>query len=133
MKFEHMLYDNLKEASKYVKYNWKDDMVNDLYIKLTEKYPGKEDFTIPYLVVCCKNYIINTKIRDSRLEYEYMPDKRNEETKNQFDELYDKSKYKDLIDLYLKAGNWSKFGELIGKSDKTAKKYLVELLKSEQI
>ena len=55
-----MLYDNLKEASKYVKYNWKDDMVNDLYIKLTEKYPGKEDFTIPYLVVCCKNYIINT-------------------------------------------------------------------------
>ena len=47
--------------------------------------------------------------------------------------MYDKSKYKDLIDLYLKAGNWSKFGELIGKSDKTAKKYLVELLKSEQI
>ena len=128
-----MLYDNLKEASKYVKYNWKDDMVNDLYIKLTEKYPGKEDFNITYLVVCCKNYIINTKIRDSRLEYEYMPDKRNEEIKNQFDELYDKSKYKDLIDLYLKAGNWSKFGKLIGKSDKTAKKYLVELLKGEQI
>lgn len=125
-----MLYDNLKEASKYVQYNWKDDMVNDLYIKLTEKFPGK-DFPIPYLVVCCKNYIINTKIKDSRLEYDYMPDKRTEETKNQFDELYEHSKHKDLIDLYLKAGNWYKFGKLIGKSDKTAKKYLVELLKEE--
>lgn len=100
-----MLYDNLKEASKYVKYNWKDDMINDLYVKLTEKYPDKEDYPIPYLIVCCKNYVIDTKIRDSRLEYEYLPDKKSEETKNQFDELYDKSKYKDLIDLYLKAGN----------------------------
>lgn len=128
-----MLYDNLKEASKYVQYRWKEDMVNDLYIKLTGKFPGKEDIPIPYLVVCCKNYIINHNIRDSKLEYEYLPDKRDEEIKNRFDELYDKSKYKDLIDLYLQAGNWSKFGKLIGKSDKTAKKYLVELLKSEQI
>ena len=117
------LYKKLKEASKYVNYAYKDDMIQDLWIKLRDK----GDLPVCYLVTCCKNYVIDDWKASRREEYIELSDD------NEFDTLYKNSKYKDLIDKFLDCKTWYKFGKEIKMSDKTAKKFLVKIMRDEQV
>lgn len=128
-----ILYNKLKEACKYMNYRFKEDMIQDLWIKLKTKNPNADDLPVYYLVVCCKNYIRDTWKQD-KIEFSetYEKEPVDAEEINKFDNLYKNSKYKDLIDKFLECKTWYKFGKEIKMSDKTAKKFLIKILKDEQ-
>lgn len=137
-----ILYNKLKEACKYMNYRFKDDMIQDLWLKLKTKNPEADNLPVYYLVVCCKNYIRDTwKFYDSKfsesLETDIVDNQAWESgtfsSINEFDTLYKNSKYKDLIDKFLECKTWYKFGKEIKMSDKTAKKFLIKILKDEQL
>lgn len=135
-----ILYNKLKEACKYMNYRFKEDMIQDLWLKLKTKNPNADDLPVYYLVVCCKNYIRDAwksstdtwKLWDSKFSESLETDIVDNQEDNEFDTLYKNSKYKDLIDKFLECKTWYKFGKEIKMSDKTAKKFLIKILKDEQ-
>lgn len=120
------LYNQLKQASSFVKYPYKEDMIQDLWIRLIDR-------DIPnfrYLVVCCINYVKDSY--KTKLTYvEQLPEIIDFQEINKFDDLYSKSEHKDLINNFLDAKDWLHYSKQIGCSDKTAKKQLTNLLRDE--